>query len=129
MQYHIKPCLQRKPDEIILHVGTNDLKEINPTEVAKGVLKVCNIIKESPKTKVVISELIIRTDSPNLKDRVDEVNKQLFTYCNQNNWNYIGHKNIGVNHLNTYGLHLNRLGTATLARNILLYLNSDRKHN
>jgi hypothetical protein len=65
---------------------------------------------------------------PNLKDRVDEVNK-LFTYCNQNNWNYIWHKNIGVNDLNTYGLHLNSLGTATLARNILLYLNSDRKYN
>jgi hypothetical protein len=98
--------------------------------MAKGVLKVCNIIKkESPETKVVVSELITRTDSPNLKDQVDEVNKQLFTCCNQNNWNYIGHKNIGVNNLNTYGLHLNRLGTATLAKNILLYLNSDRNHN
>ncbi|CAB4001237.1 Hypothetical predicted protein [Paramuricea clavata] len=79
MQYHIKPCLQRKPDEIILHVGTNDLKEKN--------------------------------------------------YIRHYIRNYIRHKNIGVNHLNTYGLHLNRLGTATLARNILLYLNSDRKHN
>ena len=45
MQYHIKPCLQRKPDEIILHVGTNDLKEKNPNEVAKGVLNVCNITR------------------------------------------------------------------------------------
>ena len=39
MQYYIKPCLQRKPDEIILHVRTNDLKEKNPNEVhGKGRL-------------------------------------------------------------------------------------------
>ena len=131
MQYHIKPCLKRKPDEIILHVGTNDLKEGKCLiDVAKRVLKVCNIIKkESPETQVVISELITRSDSSDLKDQVKEVNKNLFTICDQNCWSYIRHKNIGVNHLNTYGVHLNRQGTATLAKNILSYLNRNTKQD
>ncbi len=61
MKHHIKPCLAKNPDVVILHVGTNDIVQKN----AKGVAEIGNMIQnQSPNTKVVISELITRTDTP-----------------------------------------------------------------
>ena len=102
MQHYTKPCVQRNPDEIILHVGTNDLKNKTATEVTGGILRVCNIVKkESPKTNIVVLELIIRTDSTQYNKQVEEVNPKLRRYCSHNHWDYIKHKNIGAKHINT----------------------------
>ena len=64
MKHHIRPCLARKPREIILHVGTNDLAKKNPQEIVNGIADIVNIIHvESPATKPVLSEIMMRTDS------------------------------------------------------------------
>lgn len=63
MSHHIRPCVARKPDQIILHVGTNDIRDKQTNEIVNGILEIEEIIKkESPTTNVVISELIHRTD-------------------------------------------------------------------
>ncbi|CAB4033616.1 Scavenger receptor cysteine-rich type 1 M130 [Paramuricea clavata] len=124
MKHHIRPCLAKNPDTVILHVGTNDMAQKNAKEIAKGVVEIGNIIQnQSPNTKVVISELITRTDTPEKRRKVAEVNAVLLTNCKKNKWGHITHANIQAKHINPYGIHLNRAGTPMLAKNIISFLN------
>ncbi len=124
MKHHIKPCLAKNPDVVILHVGTNDIAQKNAKEIAKGVAEIGNIIQnQSPNTKVVISELITRTDTPENRRKVTEVNAILLTHCKKNKWSHITHANIQAKHINPYGIHLNRGGIPILAKDIISYLN------
>ena len=59
MTYYIKVCLAKQPDQIVLHVGTNDIRDKQPKEIVDGIMKIQHIIKkESPETVVAVSELI-----------------------------------------------------------------------
>ncbi len=90
MSHHIRPCVARKPDQIILHVGTNDIRDKQTNEIVNGILEIEEIIKkESPTTNVVISELIHRTDKAEFSQKVDEVNEMLAKACQRRNLNYI----------------------------------------
>ena len=65
MADYLKPLMRKTPDEIIVHVGTNDVKDdTKSTEVvAAGILNLGNQIKDNlPNTKVSISSLIVRKD-------------------------------------------------------------------
>ena len=128
VKHHIMPCLARKPNEVILHVGTNDLRDKNSTKIVANINDICNIVKsESPETKITISELVTRTDKTEYKQKVKEVNVRLVDLCNQNNWDLIYHNNIEVRHLNPYGIHLTKQGTAVLAKNFVSYLNNNNQ--
>ena len=75
------------------------------------------IKKKLPKTKLMISEIIMRKDDPQINMKVKEVNSKLSQVCTNNNWRLITHRNIQAKHINPYGVNLNRQGTATLAKN------------
>ena len=106
MSHHIRPCVARKPDQIILHVGTNDIRDKQTNEIVNGILEIEEIIKkESPTTNVVMSELIHRTDKAEFSQKVDKVNEILVKACQRRNLTYITHKSIQDKHLNAYGLH------------------------
>jgi hypothetical protein len=45
IKHHIKPCLAKKPSQIILHVGTNDLSENHPSKIVEGIAEICDIYK------------------------------------------------------------------------------------
>ena len=64
---YLKPIVRREPEEIILHVGTNDLKLMSDELVADGVINLAIQIREnSPSTKVTISSIFTK----NGQDRV-----------------------------------------------------------
>ena len=105
VKHHIMPCLARKPNEVILHVGTNDLRDKNSIKIVANINDICNIVKsKSPETKITISELVTRTDKTEYKQKVKEVNVSLVDLCNQNNWDLIYHNNIEVRHLIMCGM-------------------------
>ena len=81
----MKPTLELKPGEIILYVGTNDLKYSSPEYVAERIADLGHsIVAESPTTKVTISNLTCRSDNTSLNDKVVLVNSYLNTYARQN---------------------------------------------
>lgn len=56
--HYIRPTLKSSPDSVILHVGTNNLKNDDPNTVAEKIINLCEtIVRESPTTKVATSEL------------------------------------------------------------------------
>ena len=73
IKHHIKPCLDKKPTQVILHVGTNDLPEKHPSKIVDGIAEICDIIQtDSPSTEIVISEVIHRTDRAEYKQKIGE---------------------------------------------------------
>lgn len=126
MKHYIKPTLSRTPDCLIMHIGTNDLKNSSPSEISSSISSLGQEIrKEVPNTNLVISEVIIRNDDPSLNVKISELNKNLAQVCANNNWDFITHKNILPVHLNSYGLHLNKQGSSYLAKNFINFLKSD----
>ena len=110
--HQMKPCITKKPDQIILHEGTNDLRDKESNEIVNGVREINKIIKKkSPKSSVAVSGLIQRADKPEFTKKLEQVNNLSVKACQQHDLDYIDHKNIQHKHLNSYGLHLNRSGT------------------
>ena len=96
--------MDRLPNRIVLHCGTNDLKNSSPTEVAEKVVSLASEIEKTFETKVIISELVARRD---IHDQVKTVNKQLRKHCQSNGWTLIQHNNISFADLNRGGFHIN----------------------
>ena len=120
MRYYVKPTISRSPDYLLLHVGTNDLKRQTPQQIAGSISTLCQeIVKESPNTKIVLSKVITRSDDSSLDSKIKELNCKLSQVCHNNKWGVLNHTNITADHLNPYGLHLNKQGTAKLAKNII----------
>lgn len=114
----LQPVIRRSPDNIILHIGTNNIKDKDsPDVLAAGISNLASmIIKKSPSTKVAISSLIVRRDR-NLSMKIKSVNKLLLSTCAANNWQFINNANLDESCLNQRGLHLNRKGSGILSRN------------
>ncbi|XP_028415956.1 uncharacterized protein LOC114539518 [Dendronephthya gigantea] len=119
MEHYVQPTLRTKPNTIILHVGTNDIQNKKPEELAAEAKALCQgIVKRNPTCEIAISEIVKRQD-PMLNTKIHETNKLLSNLCEESNWYFIDHSNINTRHLNGSGLHLNRQGTALLAKNYI----------
>ena len=120
-----KPFLRQKPENLILHIGTNDICGESSDNVATKIVRLSkNINKQSPTTKLAISGIIFRTDNENLNTNIKQVNELLKSACKNNGWKFISNHNIRKDLLNRSGLHLNHKGVALLASNFKLALNS-----
>ena len=62
MKHYVKPTLEKNPELIILHVGTNDIPQKEPEEIVKEIESLCTGIKANSLAKVAISEIIQRDD-------------------------------------------------------------------
>lgn len=96
MQHFMRPWISKNPDEIILHVGTNDIKpSTDALELANKIISLGLEIKDrSEKTKVTISALVHRADNKKLNKKVTEVNNHLQTLSDDNDWVFIDHSNL-----------------------------------
>ena len=119
MKQYLMPTVDKKPQQIILHVGTNDLRDHSPTVVAENIMDLAaKKIEMESNAEVILSELVSRSDNVS-NDAVKAVNKRLIKYCNQNDWRMIKHQNIDENCLNKSGLHLNEKGNNIFFRNFV----------
>ena len=116
MSHYVKPTLDKKPDQIILHAGTNDLGKLSPSEIADNIVDLAREIESSTDAQVIISELVTRSDLSDSGD-VDAVNKRLRKFCNQRQWHFILHDDIHSTDLNRGGLHLGETGIAKMYNN------------
>jgi len=129
MKHYLVPTVDKSPQQIILHVGTNDLRDHSPTVVAENIVDLDSKIEVESNAEVILSELVSRSDNvPN--DAAKTVNKHLLKYCNhdQNDRRMIKHQNIDRNCLNKSGLHLNEEGNNILFRNFVNALDNSSMH-
>ena len=94
MADHIRPIMRRNPDSIIIHVGTNSLRNSNfSRECADEIVDIGRMV-DREGISVAISSLTARADDNELAKRAKEVNKILRKFCCQNEWGFIDHNNI-----------------------------------
>ena len=118
MKHYCIPVLGTKPKHAIIHCGTNDLRASSSQEITKQMGELCELIIDNcPDTHITISSLLTRSDKEGKK--VAEVNNKLKLLCSENNFNFLLHSNIDKECLNKSGLHLNKLGDSTLAKNLI----------
>ena len=73
---------QANPDLIITHASTNDIAtKINPLNNLIKVLKKCNEL--SSKTKLAVSNVIVRKDKVNLEKGCKNLNSRMKNFCQQ----------------------------------------------
>ncbi|CAB4024462.1 RNA-directed DNA polymerase from transposon BS, partial [Paramuricea clavata] len=59
ISHHVQPCLKKKPDDLIIHVGTNDLKAKSSSDVANEIINLCTGISEThPSTRTDQIDLV-----------------------------------------------------------------------
>ena len=116
MSTYVKPTLEEKPDTIILHMGTNDLRsEDEPDKIANYIVDVAVACKQTG-CEVIISALLPRGDK--FSDKAKEVNDNLKELCLSKSISLMEHRNF---HLNNIKLHPNRKGSGILASNFLKF--------
>ena len=122
MEDFIKPLTRRSPDKMILHVGTNDLRNNSSSKIiADSIVNIVTQIKEdSPGTAVGISAILVRNDNNELAAKATQTNNILKGYyCSRNRIPFLSNSNMNASHLNMRGFHLNRHGSLTLQQNLL----------
>ncbi len=128
MESYIKPTIDRKPDCIVLHVGTNDLAKKSKTdvEISKNIVDLAKNIEENG-IKPIISGLIPRYDA--LEPKRVKVNLALRDLCKENKILYTDHANIDPSkNLNRSKLHLNKLGVDIFTNNLFEIAKGNLQH-
>ena len=115
MNHYLKPNLESSPNEVILHVGTNDLKTRETKAVSESIVDLTRQIEGTCDTIVTLSELVCREDKRD--QAVKTANKHLKKFCHQNGWKLIHHENISHSGLNKGGLHFNLKGNEQFYNN------------
>ena len=112
MYDYIKPILKKRPDNIILHVRTNNTVN-EPSKIVLGkLLGLKKFIEHTlPESNIVISNLITRIDNGKASLTVTKTNEHLHGL----QMDIIDNGNITSNELNKGGLHLNPRGLGKLA--------------
>lgn len=125
MKHYVVPTSATKPNTFIVHIGTNDNN--TPSNLLSSLEDLGEMIMQQANkiTNLIWSEIITRTDDPTLANKVKLVNNGLSRLCEAKNWGLIKNNNITGNLLNNSELHLNKQGTAVLAKNIKQYIISN----
>ena len=77
----VKPVARKKPDTLIIHVGTNDLtKGVNTMKKVRKCLKVIRELDNTENIQIGFSSIIERTDK-DFSNEVKETNIKLKNYC------------------------------------------------
>ena len=116
----------RSPENLIFPIltGVNDLQ--NNCNIVKKSKRLVSAVIEADKDnflKIAFSSKVNREDK-DFKDQINDVNNKLKNFCNSAGMNFIDNSNIDGSCLNRGKLHLNRKGTAALAKNFCRFVGS-----
>ena len=116
MHHYLRPLLQKCPDTVILHVGTNNCVNESSRIVLDKILNLKTFIQNSlPQCKVIISNVINRKKKLYGPFLVKNVNNPL----NSLKLDIIDNSTIGKECLGKKDLHLTQRGTSKLTINFI----------
>ena len=105
MKDFLTPLLRKKPDELILHIGTNNLQEESPNKIASDIIRLAERVRDSG-VRSTVSLITYRGDD--LRMKADVVNNIIKSEVrHKSGISIIDHPNITERHLNGSKLHLN----------------------
>ena len=119
-ELHIIPTEEIKPDMILIHCGTNDLRrQEQPEDIACEIANLASSVKLK-KTEAVVSSIVPCKDR--FVDKAKETNESLLSICASRNIPFINYGNIDTRtHINRRGLHLATRGSKIAGDNIVKF--------
>ena len=120
MYHYASPLLEKKRENIVLHLGTNDASYKSGTNILKDLVELNDFILEKLPSckKITLPPPTVRTDRESAKK-----NNEIFTNrLKEQGIPYILHDNIIHKHLYRDGLHSNSVGFFILAKYFVLDL-------
>ena len=118
MESYCLPTIRAQPDELILHIGTNDLQMNTSCQVIDNIVNLADNISQKK-----------HLDKPNVDSKVVEINNGLRKFAANRGWKFILHNNINrKNHFNSSGLHLSHEGNSLFASNVIKHFNSSNTY-
>ena len=128
--YAPKPLSDKKPDQVILVAGTNDLTRsmydsgnVDEYEVVNSILMIGRAARNYGAQKIHISGIMARRGYK-YGEAVRRVNDLLHMACVAEDFLYMCQDDIKSVHLSADGVHLNSYGTAVLMFNIFSVFDS-----
>ena len=119
---YIKPEVRKKPDNVIIHIGTNDLQ--NDLKTVDHIKQMCDYAKaKSPSTEIAVSLMTVRSDNNKLASSLKVMNDKIKKFAVKNKIKFIDHNNINESCLGSGKLHLNKKGKSALSRDFMNHLN------
>ena len=116
MEHFLQPLINKKPDQIILHIGTNDVSNgVTVKQATDQIMALCEKIK-AHGIKCAFSSITLRGDE------LWEVARAVNNKTDGSDIDYIDNNNIDARHLKRSNLHLNQYGTPKLAGNMINYI-------
>ena len=112
---YIKPILKRKPDYVVLHMGTNNAKDMSSRIILDKFLQLRTAVLDSNEnSKVVLSLPMARVDDGKARLTISKLNDLL----GELDIPIVKNRNITVDHLGSKGLHLNLYEIARFRMNL-----------
>ena len=106
MQVVVQLLVRRKPDKVIIHVGTNNLNKDRPKHIKNKTAELVeNIRTQEPTVQMAVFSIVRRVDRQRLNESISQVNKALETVCKSNGWDFISQEIFSMDYLNNSGLH------------------------
>ena len=120
---HVKPTIRDdKPDHVILHTGTNDLRsEKTASQIARSITELAMSLKNN-HTSDIASGIAPRND--NLNNKATEVNNRFLRMCKERKILFVAHSEYidSSKHFNASKLLLNHNGIKVFAENFSVFL-------
>ena len=127
--YIIPHLIERSPDAVVIHAGTNDIRPRDPKqqikssmEIANNIINIAKACLEHGVTDVFISGITCRSVESDMKKILD-TNCHLMNFCDGEQLHFISNNNIQKENLWDDGLHLNDSGLSILTNNFFTSLN------
>ena len=123
---HVDSEADSEADVIIMHAGTNNLRDSTPEEVAEKVIKTFKKIKQkNPKAQLAYSSIFRRKGNAaanGMNVKVFQTNKILKEELMLQGIDFIDNDNILYGNICDDGLHINQGGAKRFARNVKKYV-------
>ena len=105
---NVDDLLINKPDDIVIHAGTNEIT--NGVNLFNSVRKLVKQVSDiSPRTTVAFSLIIVRKDKKHIEQPLTDTTR-LKNYCGQKGISFIENSNTKETHLGKKKLYLNKTG-------------------
>ena len=120
-QHDAIPLINKKPDRIVLHMGTNNAPYCTPEKMADQILGLKNfILQKLPTCEIIISTPTLRTDNITANKR----NNLFENHLKKLNIKLTLNDNIEKKHPNYRGLYLCLSGAIKLLENLVKSIHS-----
>ena len=123
MRDYVMPTLRTRPEALILHCGTNNLKNENEERLTNKIIALAVDIKKRVPN-VAVSGIVSRADLQ-MEHKIRRVNYLVEAGVKEHDIDFISQDNIEAGHLDKWGLHLNFYGTNVLAGNFVNFIASN----